>query len=258
VIRFWNRKSKSPLPPFSKGGNSTAFSRQSNSDGFLHPNISGLTSLFSKRKNNRLPATSEKKARRLSSPFEKVGPRGICFSLFLLLGKNNTNSPAASAQAAPRLSSPFGKGGSRGICLALFLLLSMLAFPAFAQRATDPAPLQFNDTAEETRFHELVSELRCVMCQNQSLADSNAQIAVDLRREVLDLMREGRSDPEVRDFLVARYGEFVLYRPRVSGTTWLLWFGPLLFALGGGVVVWRLLRRGRNAPPPGDDETQEW
>lgn len=157
-----------------------------------------------------------------------------------------------------RLSSPFEKGGSRGICLALFLLLSLLAAPAFAQKATDPAPLQFRDTAEETRFHHLVSELRCVMCQNQSLADSNAQIAVDLRREVLDLMREGRSDPEVRDFLVARYGEFVLYRPRVSGTTWLLWFGPILFALGGAVVVWRLLRRDRNAPPPGDDDTQEW
>ncbi len=142
--------------------------------------------------------------------------------------------------------------------LVFALLLSFLATPAFAQKATDPAPLQFRDTAEETRFHDLVSELRCVMCQNQSLADSNAQIAVDLRREVLDLMREGRSDPEVRDFLVARYGEFVLYRPRVSGTTWLLWFGPLLFALGGGVVVWRLLRRGRNAPPPTDDDTQEW
>ena len=206
MIRFWNRKSKSPLPPFFKGGNSTAFSSERGSDGFL-------------------------------------------------------DTPTAKAfvhEGLLCLSSPFEKGGPRGICLALFLLLSLLAAPAFAQKATDPAPLQFRDTAEETRFHDLVSELRCVMCQNQSLADSNAQIAVDLRREVLDLMREGRSDPEVRDFLVARYGEFVLYRPRVSGTTWLLWFGPLLFALGGGVVVWRLLRRGRNAPPPGDDETQEW
>jgi cytochrome c-type biogenesis protein CcmH len=141
--------------------------------------------------------------------------------------------------------------------ILLALLLAFAMAPAFAQKATDPAPLRFRDTAEETRFHDLVAELRCVMCQNQSLADSNAQIAVDLRHEVLGLMREGRSDPEVRDFLVARYGEFVLYRPRVSGTTWLLWFGPLLFAMGGGIVVWRLLRRSRNAPPA-DDETQEW
>ena len=140
---------------------------------------------------------------------------------------------------------------------ALLLLLTLAAAPAFAQKASDPAPLQFRDNAEEQRFHDLVAELRCVMCQNQSLADSNAQIAVDLRREVLALMREGHSDQEVRDFLVARYGEFVLYRPRVSGTTWLLWFGPLLFALGGGVVVWRLQRRDGKAPPPIDD-AQEW
>ncbi len=219
MIRFWNRNSKSPLPPFFKGGNSRAFSNGINSNDFLYPSLSRLDSLFSK--------------------------------------KQNKKSSIAAAQTAPRLSSPFEKGGLRGICLALFLLLSLLAAPAFAQKATDPAPLQFTSAAEETRFHALVSELRCVMCQNQSLADSNAQIAVDLRREVLDLMREGRSDPEVRDFLVARYGEFVLYRPRVSGTTWLLWFGPLLFALGGGLVVWRLLRRSRAAAPP-DDDTQEW
>jgi cytochrome c-type biogenesis protein CcmH len=160
-----------------------------------------------------------------------------------------------------RLSSPFEKGGSRGICVSLILglLLALLASTAaFAQKATDPAPLQFTSAAEEKRFHALVAELRCVMCQNQSLADSNAQIAVDLRREVLELMREGRSDQEVRDFLVARYGEFVLYRPQVEAKTWLLWVGPLLFALLGGVVVWRLLRRNAGAAPPPADDSQEW
>lgn len=141
----------------------------------------------------------------------------------------------------------------------LCALLLALAGGAFAQKKVDATPLQFRDAAETTRFHDLVAELRCVMCQNQSLADSNAQIAVDLRREVLDLMREGRSDQQIRDFLVARYGEFVLYRPRVSPTTWLLWFGPLLFVLGGGVVIRRLLRRDRAAAPPvADDDTQEW
>lgn len=141
----------------------------------------------------------------------------------------------------------------------LCALLLALAGGAFAQKKVDATPLQFRDAAEATRFHDLVAELRCVMCQNQSLADSNAQIAVDLRREVLDLMREGRSDQQIRDFLVARYGEFVLYRPRVSPTTWLLWFGPLLFVLGGGVVIRRLLRRDRTATPPvADDDTQEW
>lgn len=142
------------------------------------------------------------------------------------------------------------------------LLLALCCGAAVAQKATDATPLQFRDVAEEQRFHDLVAELRCVMCQNQSLADSNAQIAVDLRREVLALMREGRSDQEVRDFLVARYGEFVLYRPMVTAKTWLLWFGPLLFALCGGIVVWRLLRRNRGAlPPPAGvdgDDSQEW
>lgn len=126
---------------------------------------------------------------------------------------------------------------------ALLLALALLAPWAAAQPAGDPAPLQFRDAAEERRFHALVSELRCVMCQNQSLADSNAQIAVDLRREVLELMRQGKSDAEIKDFLVARYGEFVLYRPEVASNTWLLWFGPGLVLLGGGLVVWRIVRR---------------
>jgi cytochrome c-type biogenesis protein CcmH len=135
--------------------------------------------------------------------------------------------------------------------IALALLLATLGMFASAQQ------IEYRDAAEEAHFRALTEELRCVMCQNQSLADSNAQIAVDLRREVLVLMREGRSDAEVRDFLVARYGEFVLYRPKVSGTTWLLWFGPLLFALGGGIVVWRMSRgRGQAVPPP--DDSQEW
>jgi cytochrome c-type biogenesis protein CcmH len=112
---------------------------------------------------------------------------------------------------------------------------------AFAQVA-DRRPLQFQDATEEARFRDLTHELRCVMCQNQSIADSEAQIAVDLRREILRLMREGRSDDEIRRFLVDRYGEFVLYRPEVGPGTWLLWFGPVIVLLAGGAVVWRVVR----------------
>jgi len=145
--------------------------------------------------------------------------------------------------------------------LRVVLLALLLAAPvAHAQPASDPPPLQFRDAAEERRFHALVAELRCVMCQNQSLADSNAQIAVDLRREILQLMREGRSDAEIKDFLVARYGEFVLYRPPMDGKNLLLWFGPALVLLLGGWLVARIVR-GRAAPDapstPADDE-QEW
>jgi len=148
------------------------------------------------------------------------------------------------------------------LLLALLFALSSLfaTIPtAHAQVGTDVAPLQFEDKAEEARFHALVAELRCVMCQNQSLADSNAQIAYDLRREVLALMREGRSDAEIKEFLVARYGEFVLYRPRVERTTWLLWLGPGLLLLGGGFVLARIVRKRATARGPvADDSDQEW
>jgi cytochrome c-type biogenesis protein CcmH len=148
--------------------------------------------------------------------------------------------------------------------VALLSSAALLALPQpAAAQASDPAPLRFRDGAEETRFRALVSQLRCVMCQNQSLADSNAQIAHDLRHEVLDLMREGRSDADIKRFLVARYGEFVLYRPRVESKTWLLWFGPALLLLAGGFVVARIVRRHAGDGQAGDtqaeaDDGQEW
>jgi cytochrome c-type biogenesis protein CcmH len=142
--------------------------------------------------------------------------------------------------------------------LALASVAGLLPANARAQVGTDVAPLQFNDAAEERRFRALVSELRCVMCQNQSLSDSNAQIAHDLRREVLDLMRAGKSDAEVRDFLVARYGEFVLYRPKMTAKTWLLWLGPALLLLVGGVVIARIVRKRSDHGTVAPDDNQEW
>ena len=145
------------------------------------------------------------------------------------------------------------------LALAFAVLLAFATPHVAAQVGTDVAPLEFRDAAEEARFHALVAELRCVMCQNQSLADSNAQIAYDLRREVLALMREGRSDAEIKEFLVARYGEFVLYRPRVERTTWLLWLGPGLLLLVGGFVLARIVRKRATARGPvADDSDQEW
>ncbi|WP_425479168.1 cytochrome c-type biogenesis protein [Pseudoxanthomonas composti] len=143
---------------------------------------------------------------------------------------------------------------ARTLLLMLGLLLSA---PVLAQ-VSDPRPLQFRNAAEEARFQALAHELRCVMCQNQSLADSNAQVAHDLRREVLVLMQQGRSDAQIKQFLVERYGEFVLYRPQVEPGTWLLWFGPLALLLLGGLVLWRVVRRrgGREVPPA--DPSQEW
>ena len=137
----------------------------------------------------------------------------------------------------------------------LFALLLALAGIASAIE-----PIEYKDAAEEARFRALTAELRCVMCQNQSLADSDAQIARDLRLQVLDLMREGKSDAEIKAYLVDRYSEFVLYKPPVGPRTWLLWFGPALLLLGGAAVVVGIVRKRAaaapaNAPAP---EDQEW
>ncbi len=139
----------------------------------------------------------------------------------------------------------------------LLLALLLLSSLAHAQ-VSDPTPLQFRDAAEETRFHQLTSELRCVMCQNQSLADSNAQIAHDLRREVLELMNQGKSDAEIKRFLVERYGEFVLYKPEVQRDTWLLWFGPGLLLLAGAIVIVVIVRKRSGGGTVTSDDNQEW
>jgi len=165
------------------------------------------------------------------------------------------NAAAAKLQRLQRLPRP----GLAALLLMLILALPALLAPDSRAQAFDPAPLQFNDSAEEARFHRLAAELRCVMCQNQSLADSNAQIAHDLRREVLHLMRQDRSDAEVKQFLVERYGEFVLYRPPMQAGTWLLWFGPALLVLIGGFALHRIVRaRSARARASLHDEEQEW
>jgi cytochrome c-type biogenesis protein CcmH len=101
------------------------------------------------------------------------------------------------------------------------------------------------DAALDGRIKKLESELRCLVCQNQTLADSNASLAEDLRTEVRELARAGKSDDDIRAYLVARYGDFVLYDPPLKRTTWLLWLGPFALLLGGGALWWTILRRRR-------------
>ena len=115
---------------------------------------------------------------------------------------------------------------------------------AFAATAALAQPAQ--DVAFEQRLKRLEADLRCLVCQNQTLADSNAPLAEDLRREVRSLALAGKSDTEIRAFLVARYGDFVLYRPPVKPTTWTLWFGPFAL-LAAGAVVWLGVIRRRKA-----------
>jgi len=106
------------------------------------------------------------------------------------------------------------------------------------------APPNADDPALERRLLALTADLRCVVCQNESLAESRAPLAKDLRQEVRDLMRQGRTDPEVVEYLTARYGDFVLYRPPFKPVTYLLWIGPALF-LGAGGIAWFLAIRRR-------------
>jgi cytochrome c-type biogenesis protein CcmH len=117
---------------------------------------------------------------------------------------------------------------------------------AFFVAAIVALPLPaFAETALDTRMKALEEELRCLVCQNQTLADSHAPLAEDLRREVRELALSGKSDAEIKEYLVARYGDFVLYNPPVKATTWLLWFGPFVALAGGGIAWWMILRRRR-------------
>jgi len=123
-------------------------------------------------------------------------------------------------------------------------LVGMLITPfAFA---IDPLP--FKDRAEEVRFQNLTKQLRCLVCQNQDLADSDADLAKDLRKQVFDMMQSGKSDAEIKQYLVARYNDFVLYDPPLKPGTWLLWFTPFVLVLIGAGVLIRILRH-RNAQP---------
>lgn len=115
----------------------------------------------------------------------------------------------------------------------------------------------FSNSGNETRYHQLTNELRCPKCQNQSIADSDALVAQDLRRAVFQQLHSGKSDQQIIDFMVHRYGDFILYRPPVNKVTLLLWFGPLLILFLGAFVVWRLIRYYRTLPFNDNNEAAE-
>ena len=129
----------------------------------------------------------------------------------------------------------------------LLALLLLLVLPSFviAQIQTDDRPS--DDPVVEQRLHKLSQELRCLQCQNQTLADSPAGLAADLRREIREQIKAGKSDQEIKTFLTQRYGEFILYRPKVSPATYLLWFGPFLLLLVGLVVLFRYIKHRRDS-----------
>ena len=133
----------------------------------------------------------------------------------------------------------------------LFLLLvTMSGTPGLVQGAD--TPLAFDDAVLQDRYDGLLAELRCLVCQNQSLADSHAELADDLRGEVHRMLADGASDAEIRNFMVDRYGDFALYNPRASGKTLVLWVVPAAFLLLGGLFLANIVRK-RMAMPIDDD-----
>jgi cytochrome c-type biogenesis protein CcmH len=129
---------------------------------------------------------------------------------------------------------------------ALLLAVVMMAWTVAAM-AIDTAPA-FEDPAKQARYERLARELRCLQCRAETIADSNAFLAADLRKQLRQLIAEGKSDQEILDYMTARYGDYVLYKPRVTPRTWLLWAAPVLFVLGGGALAAVVILRKSRLP----------
>jgi cytochrome c-type biogenesis protein CcmH len=138
--------------------------------------------------------------------------------------------------------------------LPALLGAALLALAAGSAWAVDPT--QLPDPALQARYLALTHELRCMQCQNEALADSPVDLAADLRREVRDMLLAGKSDQDVRDFMVARYGDFILFRPRFAPKTAWLWLAPGVLLLIGAFVSWRIVRA-RSALVPADTQPLE-
>lgn len=138
---------------------------------------------------------------------------------------------------------------------AALLAAWLLLCSAGLQASVTLESFTFADAAEEQRFKDLIEEIRCLVCQNQSLIDSDAELAHDLRAEVYGMMQTGKSDSQIIEFLVARYGDFVLYSPPVKPSTWLIWFGPFVLLLIAALLLFRSLRRQQRAPEQAITET---
>ena len=133
------------------------------------------------------------------------------------------------------MNSKFNKLQQFFVCVCLTLLVNI----TLADEATPLA----SDPALEQRLVSISEEMRCLVCQNESLSGSRSELAQDLRREIRDLIQQGKTDAEIRTFMVDRYGDFILYRPPVKPTTWLLWIGPFVLMFAGIVALLIYLRR---------------
>jgi len=144
-----------------------------------------------------------------------------------------------------------GSGCAAVVPVVLGLILMVVAVPGLGMDADPP----LKDPAQQEMYKRLTSEVRCLVCQNQTIGDSSAPLAADLRHEIREMIEAGQSEAEIKTFLLDRYGDFVLYRPRFMPTTALLWLAPVLLLLVGGVGLGRIIRRRAALPVPADDDS---
>jgi len=137
----------------------------------------------------------------------------------------------------------------------LYLLVFMVLFPATAFSGVEIN--EFSSVEMENQYKKLVNELRCLVCQNQNLADSNSELAQDLRKEVYQMLTKGSSDEEIIDFMVARYGDFVLYKPPFKPVTFLLWFGPFVLLFFAVLVVVFMIKNNQKTEVVALDEDEK-
>lgn len=128
-----------------------------------------------------------------------------------------------------------------------FFLAAIITLVGLQAFAIDKAPA-FADPVQQARYERLSRELRCLVCRSETIADSNAQLATDLRRQLRELMAAGKSDQEIMKYMTDRYGDYVLYKPPVSPRTWLLWAAPALLVIGGGIVAFFVISRKSKLP----------
>lgn len=144
-----------------------------------------------------------------------------------------------------------------GLMLLLLLLAAGAAVGVSTPALAQVDAFQFDTDEQERRFRRLSNELRCPMCQNTNLTGSTGGVAEDLRREIHRMIMEGMTDEQIEQFMFERYGDFIFYRPRLRAETLLLWFGPLIFLLIGGAVLYRIVRTAGGGTRPGLDEAEK-
>lgn len=126
--------------------------------------------------------------------------------------------------------------------MRLFFFIVMMLISSLTLAYPDGASTSISEVQEQ-RYKTMLSELRCLVCQNQSLADSNAPLAQDLKKEVYDQIKSGKTDEEIKTYLVSRYGEYILFKPNLTKTTFVLWLGPVIFLVGAFVILGLSIRR---------------